>query len=117
MRTRTEPPETIRPDSESDHVKYKAAKRTLQGRSLWFLLTEKNQDLGVSAQRRSKSLITLCRVQLRLGDLLAGKTQDLGFLLAERIQDLIFSGQRVRMVHFLGSWCTFNISLSTLKYK
>ena len=41
-------------DSESDQVKYKAAKRTLQSRSLRFLLTEKSQVLGLSAQRGLK---------------------------------------------------------------
>ena len=76
--SRTEPPETIRPDSEkirqgprsyseSDHVKYKAAKRTLQSRSLRFLLTEKNQDLGVSAQRNPKSWVSLPREGPSLG--------------------------------------------------
>ena len=69
-----------RHDSESDHDKYKAAKRTLQSRSLRFLFTEKNEYLGVSAKRRSKSWVTLCRAQPRLGDLLAGETNNLGFL-------------------------------------
>ena len=66
-------------------------------------MPEKSQVLGLSAKRSFKSWVTLCRVQPRLGDLLAGKTQDLEFLSAERIQDLIFSGQRVIMVHFLGA--------------
>ena len=86
--TRTEPPETIRPDSkinrqgprpdsESDHVKYKAAKRTLQSRSLRFLLTEKNQDLAVSAQRSPKSWVSLPREFPSLGSLCAEYNQDL----------------------------------------
>ena len=90
------------PDSESD-VKYKAAKRTLQSRSLRFLLTEKNQDLGVSAKGNTK-FGSLCQEKVQvLGhsvksttktcDLLAGKTQDLQFLLAEKILELSFSGQ------------------------
>ena len=80
--TRTEPPETIRPDSEkikpdprpdseSDHIKYKAAKRTLQSRSLRVLLTEKNQDLGVSVQRNPKSWVPLPREGPSLGSLCA----------------------------------------------
>ena len=45
-----------RPDSESDHVKYKAAKRTLQSRSLRFLLTEKSQDLDFLCPERPQVL-------------------------------------------------------------
>ena len=66
-----------RPDSESDHVKYKAAKRTPQSRSLRFLLTEKNQDLGVSAQRNPKSWVSLPREGPSLGSLCAEYNQEL----------------------------------------
>ena len=46
-----------RPDSESDHVKYKTARRTLQSRSLRFLLTEKTQDLGFLLAEKIQDLI------------------------------------------------------------
>ena len=60
--------EVRRSDSESDHVKSKAAKRTLQSLSLRLLLTEKNQALGFCSQtnpslplpRQGPSLGSLC---------------------------------------------------------
>ena len=96
--------EDLRLDSESDHVKYKAARKTLQSRSLWFLLAEKNHKLRVSAQRNPKSWVSLWRVQPRLGNLLAGMTQDWGFLLAETIQSLILFWTGLEWRNFLGSW-------------
>ena len=67
--------EAPRPDSESDDVKYKAAKRTLQRGSLSFLLTEKNEDLGVSVQRNPKSWVSLQREGPSLGSLCAEYNQ------------------------------------------
>ena len=107
--SRIELPEPISPDTEKKSGKVPGLIQSLimSNTTVWIsevyidreksrlgvLCPEKSQGLGLSAKRWSKSWVSLCRLQPRLGDYLAGKTQDLGFFLAERIQDLIFPGQ------------------------